>query len=98
MQLRILRGECGQAAKGIRQRATKRQIESREGVDKCADYFLKNKSRLQYDDALAQGFPVATGVIEGACRHLKILVLICSFLIHLFLVRFSLSHLGVQFH
>jgi hypothetical protein len=68
--VRILRGECGQVAKGIRQSATKRQIESREGVDKCADYLLKNKSRLQYDDALAQGFPIATGVIEGACRHL----------------------------
>jgi hypothetical protein len=25
---------------------------------------------LQYDQALAQGLPIATGVIEGACRHL----------------------------
>jgi hypothetical protein len=31
---------------------------------------LKNKSRLKYDEALAAGFPVASGVIEGACRHL----------------------------
>ena len=31
---------------------------------------LKSKARLQYADALASGFPIATGVIEGACRHL----------------------------
>ena len=68
--VRILRGECNQVAKGIRQSATKKQIENREGVDKCADYLLNNKSRLQYANALVQGFPIATGVIEGACRHL----------------------------
>jgi hypothetical protein len=26
--------------------------------------------RLCYDRYLAEGFPIATGVIEGACRHL----------------------------
>ena len=31
---------------------------------------MKNKSRLQYGDALEAGFPIASGVIEGACRHL----------------------------
>jgi hypothetical protein len=25
---------------------------------------------LRYDTALAAGWPIATGVIEGACRHL----------------------------
>jgi len=29
-----------------------------------------NKKYLQYDKALALGYPIATGVIEGACRHL----------------------------
>jgi hypothetical protein len=28
------------------------------------------QSYLRYDQALAAGWPVATGVIEGACRHL----------------------------
>lgn len=68
--LKILRGECAQVAKGIRLSATKRNIESREGVDKCADYLLNNKCRLQYGEALSHGFPIASGVIEGACRHL----------------------------
>ena len=30
----------------------------------------KNKSRLCYDVALVEGLPIASGVIEGACRHL----------------------------
>ena len=29
-----------------------------------------SKERLQYGEALSSGFPVASGVIEGACRHL----------------------------
>ncbi len=42
----------------------------REPVDTCATY-LKNKAPyLKYDRYLAQGFPIATGVIEGACCHL----------------------------
>ena len=34
--LKILRGGCAQVAKGMRSSATKRQLESRENVDKCA--------------------------------------------------------------
>lgn len=68
--VRILKGGCSQVAKGIRQSATKQGIINRDGVDKCADYLLNNKCRLKYDEALDQGFPIASGVIEGACRHL----------------------------
>ncbi len=66
----ILNGKCSQVAKGIRLSATKRGLENRVNIDKCADYLLKNKSRLQYGEALKSGFPIASGVIEGACRHL----------------------------
>jgi hypothetical protein len=31
---------------------------------------LKYKSYLKYDKFLAAGYPIATGVIEGACRYL----------------------------
>jgi len=66
----ILNGQCSQVAKGLRISATKLAISDRENIDKCADYLLNNKARLQYGDALKQGFPIASGVIEGACRHL----------------------------
>ena len=66
----ILNGQCSQVAKGIRLSATKRGLTNRGNVDKCADYLLKNKERLQYGKALELGLPIASGVIEGACRHL----------------------------
>ena len=68
--INILQGKCVQVAKGIRLSATRRALTVREGVDKCADYLLKNKSRLKYGEVLKNGFPIASGVIEGACRHL----------------------------
>jgi len=66
----ILNGQCSQVAKGLRISATKLELSDRENIDKCADYLLNNKTRLQYGDALKLGFPIASGVIEGACRHL----------------------------
>lgn len=39
-------------------------------MDKCANYLLNHKDFLRYDRYLADGLPIATGVIEGACRHL----------------------------
>lgn len=70
--LAILKGGAGRVAAGIRASATRRGLPAfrREGADKCAGY-LANKSRfLDYPRALWEGWPIATGVIEGACRHL----------------------------
>jgi hypothetical protein len=68
--INILNGHCSQVAKGLRISATKRKITDRGNIDKCADYLLNNKERLQYGTALESGLPIASGVIEGACRHL----------------------------
>ena len=70
--LRVLRGEASQVAAGMRRSATKRNLppEKRKAVDTCANYLLKYKDFLRYNEYLAAGFPVATGLIEGACRHL----------------------------
>ena len=57
-------------AKGLKQSATKRNVLKRTGVDTCAKYLLNNTKRLRYDVALSSGFPIASGIIEGACRHL----------------------------
>ncbi len=66
----ILNGHCSQVAKGLRISATKKKITDRADIDKCANYLLNNKERLQYGAALKSGYPIASGVIEGACRHL----------------------------
>ena len=44
--------------------------QERKPVDTCARYLLNNAKYLKYDDYLKAGFPIATGVIEGASRHL----------------------------
>ena len=70
--LSILRGRSGYVAGGIRRSATRRGLagNARQAVDHGANYLLKNAGYLQYDQYLAKGFPIATGVIEGACRYL----------------------------
>jgi len=52
--------------------ATRKKLtdKQREPVDTCATYLRNKAPYLKYNRYLAQGFPVATGVIEGACRHL----------------------------
>jgi len=69
---KILQGKAGQVAAGIRRRATTFGYSpaEREGADACADYLTAKKPYLDYATALASGWPIATGVIEGACRHL----------------------------
>jgi len=68
----VLEGRAQAVAIGLRRAATRAQLRryQRKPVDKAADYIENNQQRLQYDQALAQGLPIATGVIEGACRHL----------------------------
>ena len=68
----VLQGKVSDVAAGMRRKATRLELsaDERKAVDKCADYFLKYKKLLRYDEYLKQGYPIATGVIEGACRHL----------------------------
>ena len=70
--LRILKGKASDVAAGIRRSATLQKLSptARENADKCADYLLKYRQYLQYNEYLEKGYPIATGVIEGACRHL----------------------------
>ncbi len=70
--LYILQGKASQVAAGMRRSATLRRLsaDKRKAVDRCSDYLLKYKDMLRYDEYLAEGLPIATGVIEGTCRHL----------------------------
>ena len=57
-------------AAGMTRSATLNGLERRDAVDDCASYLRKYRGILNYADALAKGFPIATGVVEGACRYL----------------------------
>ena len=70
--LRVLRGKSSDVAAGIGRSATKRRLRAskRKPADKAAQYLLKYRDYLHYDEYLAAGLPIASGVIEGACRYL----------------------------
>ena len=63
-------GDIGQVVASIRRHDTRGAAKEREPADICANYIDKPKPFLGYDVCLAAGSPIATGVIEGACRHL----------------------------
>jgi hypothetical protein len=69
--LSVLEGHAREVASGIRRRATAAGLATskRKKADEAARY-LKNKApHLDYPTALASGWPIATGIIEGAVRH-----------------------------
>lgn len=70
--LEVLRGNASHVAAGIRRSATLRGLEAKQraAADDCADYLLKYRDHLDYDLSLKAGLPIASGVIEGACRYL----------------------------
>ena len=70
--LEILRGKATYVAGGMRRSATLQSMATaeRKPADECADYLLHYAPFLGFDEALAAGLPIATGVVEGACRHL----------------------------
>jgi hypothetical protein len=68
----VLAGGAQQVATSIRRKATRDDLDPprRANADACAKYLVNKAPYLDYTKALEQGWPIATGVIEGACRHL----------------------------
>jgi hypothetical protein len=68
---RILHGEVGTVLASWRRKATCQGLGGGKlkGLRALCAYLEKNKHRMRYDEYLRLGCPVATGVIEGACRH-----------------------------
>jgi hypothetical protein len=67
----ILRGKAGYVVGGMRQMGTKHKLRGnkRRKLQTICNYLSSNLSRMRYDQYLAEGYPIASGVIEGACRH-----------------------------
>ena len=70
--LAVLAGDSARAAAEITAEADAAGLAAgqRTGIDACVRYLTSKHEYLRYDQALAVGWPIATGVIEGACRHL----------------------------
>lgn len=70
--LRILRGEVLGVVRGLRRMGTTRELkgEPLKDLNRICGYLEKNACRMRYNEYLRRGYPIASGVIEGACRHL----------------------------
>jgi hypothetical protein len=69
---RLLEGKVDAVIRGMRYQATQRGLKGpkRKTVRGAAEYFERNRDRMKYDEYLAAGYPIGSGVVEGACRHL----------------------------
>ena len=70
--LAVLEGHATDVAAGIRRRATTAKLPTakRTKAGTCAKYLCNKAPYLDYPTALAAGWPIASGVIEGTCRYL----------------------------
>jgi hypothetical protein len=70
--LRLLRGEVGYVIGGLKQMATKQNLKGSKAKQLRAaiGYLERNRRFMKYDQYLAAGYPIGSGVAEGACRHL----------------------------
>jgi len=70
---KLLEGKVTRVIGGIRQMATKRGDLSKakwENLEQCLNYFAERREYMKYDEYLTAGYPIGSGVVEGACRHL----------------------------
>ncbi|MBU0499023.1 MAG: ISKra4 family transposase [Gammaproteobacteria bacterium] len=68
--LRLASGQSQSMIQSFRSRATRERLtkNQKEPLEKIIGYFRNNEERIRYNDYLTFGYPVASGVIEGACR------------------------------
>ncbi|MHB9856802.1 hypothetical protein [Streptomyces sp. YIM S03343] len=69
---RILAGDAPGAAHDIRAEADRRHLtdDQRTAADEACRYLENNADFVHYDQALEAGWPIASGAVEGAARHL----------------------------
>jgi len=70
--LRVLRGQAASVIQGLRVMGGRHTLTTakRKTLREVCNYLEKNLERMRYHEYLAAGYPIASGVIEGACRHL----------------------------
>ena len=69
---RILEGDVGRVIGGLRQMATKHNLRGsrKKRLDASVKYLENNRTNMRYDEYLANGYPIGSGVVEGICRYL----------------------------
>jgi len=69
---KLLLGHVGRVIGGLRQMGTKQALRrgAKKTLKQVIGYFQSNRKFMRYDEYLAAGYPIGSGVAEGACRHL----------------------------
>ena len=68
----VLEGKVENVIRTLRRLGTKHGLRGakKKAMRRLTGYLHKNRHRMRYDEYLRQGYPIASGIIEGACRHL----------------------------
>ena len=68
----LLEGRVRGVISGLRQMGTKHGLKGSKAraLSVVANYLENNQDFMRYDEYLAAGYPIGSGVAEGACRHL----------------------------
>lgn len=66
----LLQGKVGYVIGIFRRWLAKLPASKRKSLSSVIGYFDNNRKYMQYDDYLAKGYPIGSGVVEGTCRHL----------------------------
>lgn len=68
---RILEGDVGRVIGGLKQMATKHNLRGarKRKLFVAINYLQRNRHSMGYDEYLSNGYPIGSGVVEGACRY-----------------------------
>lgn len=67
----LLEGKVGYVIRNFRTLIKKHKLRGskKKTVEATITYYENNRGHMRYDDYLRAGYPIASGVIEGACHH-----------------------------
>ena len=69
--LAILQGRVGRVIGGLKQILSKRKLRAgqRKALRDAISYFENHREWMLYDEYLAAGYPIGSGVVESTCGH-----------------------------
>lgn len=68
----LLQGKAGRMIGGLKQMLSKHDLSGakKHCLEQVIGYLERNRKHMRYEICLAKGYPIGSGVIEGACRNL----------------------------
>ena len=66
----FLEGKVSYAIGSLRRKGHQVKASKRKDLEDVLRFFRNNACYMKYDEYLAAGYPIGSGVVEGACRHL----------------------------